>query len=191
MSVADIVDPLVRAGLGSDLPVLVRCWDGSEIGPPGAPVRLTFTSPRALRRMLWAPNELGFARAYVSGDVLSEGDIMAGLAARGRVGDPAFGAGAVIDSARRRALDKERCGTGRRRTRAQTAAGEEAEGGEQDARGRRGRGGASGGGVGTAMPGYGCAGLDSRQLEFLRYGIVPGKVSPGVAALKAMLSGDR
>ena len=85
MSVADVVDPLVRAGLGSGLPVLVRCWDGSEIGPPGAPVRLTFTTPRALRRMLWAPNELGFARAYVSGDILIEGDIMAGLTALDQV----------------------------------------------------------------------------------------------------------
>jgi cyclopropane-fatty-acyl-phospholipid synthase len=36
MSVADVVDPLVRAGLGSDLPVRLRCWDGSELGPPSA-----------------------------------------------------------------------------------------------------------------------------------------------------------
>ena len=46
MSVADVVDPLVRAGLGADLPVRLRCWDGSELGPPAAPVQLTFTSPR-------------------------------------------------------------------------------------------------------------------------------------------------
>ena len=106
MSVADVVDPLVRAGLGSGLPVLVRCWDGSEIGPPGAPVRLTFTSPRALRRMLWAPNELGFARAYVSGDILIEGDIMAGLTALDQVADPELGPGVVIDSSTRKALVK-------------------------------------------------------------------------------------
>ena len=106
MSVADVVDPLVRAGLGGDLPVRLRCWDGSEIGPPTAPVQLTFTSPRALRRMLWAPNELGFARAYVSGDVLIEGDIMAGLSAMEKVADPEFGPGVVIDSSTRRALVK-------------------------------------------------------------------------------------
>ncbi|MEP7035820.1 MAG: cyclopropane-fatty-acyl-phospholipid synthase family protein [Actinomycetota bacterium] len=104
MTVADVVDPLVRAGLGADLPVLVRCWDGSEIGPPGAPVTLTFTSRRALRRMLWAPNELGFARAYVSGDVLIEGDIMAGLTALDQVADPDAGPGVVIDSSTRRAI---------------------------------------------------------------------------------------
>jgi cyclopropane-fatty-acyl-phospholipid synthase len=32
-------------------------------------------SPRALRRLLWAPNELGLARAVVSGDVELEGDL--------------------------------------------------------------------------------------------------------------------
>ena len=106
MSVADVVDPLVRAGLGEDLPVRLRCWDGSELGPPSAPVQLTFTSPRALRRLMWAPNELGFARAYVSGDVLIEGDIMAGLAALERVADPEFGPGVVIDASTRRALAK-------------------------------------------------------------------------------------
>ena len=106
MSVADVVDPLVRAGLGGDLPVRLRCWDGSEIGPPTAPIQLTFTTPRALRRMLWAPNELGFARAYVSGDVLIEGDIMAGLSAMEKVADPEFGPGVVIDSSTRRALVK-------------------------------------------------------------------------------------
>ena len=106
MSVADVVGPLVRAGLGGDLPVRLRCWDGSELGPPDAPVQLTFASPRALRRLLWAPNELGFARAYVSGDVLIEGDIMAGLSALERVADPEFGPRVVIDSSTRRALVK-------------------------------------------------------------------------------------
>ena len=104
MSVADAVDPLVRAGLGGNLPVRLRCWDGSELGPAAAPVQLTFTSPRALRRLLWAPNQLGFARAYVSGDLLIEGDIMAGLSALERVADPEFGPGVVIDASTRRAL---------------------------------------------------------------------------------------
>ena len=38
-----------------------------------------FTHPRALRRLLWAPNELGLARAYVSGDLDFEGDVFAVL----------------------------------------------------------------------------------------------------------------
>ncbi len=106
MSVADAVGPLVRAGLGADTPVRLRCWDGSELGPPGAPVQLTFTSPRALRRLLWAPNELGFARAYVSGDILIEGDLMAGLTALERVADPELGPGVVVNASTRRALVK-------------------------------------------------------------------------------------
>jgi len=104
VSVVEIVGPLVRAGLGADVPVRVRCWDGSELGPPDAPVQLTFTSPRALRRVLWAPNQLGFARAYVSGDVLIDGDLMEGLSALERIADPELGPGVVIDMSMRRAV---------------------------------------------------------------------------------------
>ncbi|HEY8655039.1 MAG TPA: cyclopropane-fatty-acyl-phospholipid synthase family protein [Dermatophilaceae bacterium] len=104
MSVVDFVGPLVRAGLGADVPFRVRCWDGSELGAPDAPVQLTFTSPRALRRVLWAPNQLGFARAYVSGDVLIDGDLMAGLSALERIADPELGPGVVINMSTRRAL---------------------------------------------------------------------------------------
>jgi len=104
MSVVDVVGPLVRAGLGDDLPILLRCWDGSETGPPAAPVQLTFTGPAALRRLLWAPSQLGFARAYVSGDLLIEGDLMAGLSALEQVADPELGPGVRMDNAMRRAL---------------------------------------------------------------------------------------
>jgi len=67
---------LARAGL--DLPVRLRAWDGSEAGPLDAPV-LVARSPRALRRILWRPGELGLARAYVSGDLDVEGDLTDGL----------------------------------------------------------------------------------------------------------------
>ena len=40
--------------------------------------RLNITTRRAFRRLLWAPNELGFARAYVSGDIEVDGDLVAG-----------------------------------------------------------------------------------------------------------------
>jgi cyclopropane-fatty-acyl-phospholipid synthase len=65
-----------RAGAG--LPVRLRAWDGSEAGPAGPPV-VVLRSPRALRRVLWRPGELGLARAYVSGDLDIEGDITEGL----------------------------------------------------------------------------------------------------------------
>jgi cyclopropane-fatty-acyl-phospholipid synthase len=63
---------------GVALPVRVRAWDGSESGPQGAPT-VVLRSPRALRRVLWRPGELGLARAYVSGDLDVEGDITEGL----------------------------------------------------------------------------------------------------------------
>jgi cyclopropane-fatty-acyl-phospholipid synthase len=54
--------------LGAELPVRLRTWDGSQAGPPGAPV-LVLRNRRALRHLLWRPDELGLARAYVSGDL--------------------------------------------------------------------------------------------------------------------------
>lgn len=65
-----------RAGI--ILPVRVRAWDGSESGPATSPV-VVLRSPRALRRLLWRPGELGLARAYVSGDLDVDGDLAEGL----------------------------------------------------------------------------------------------------------------
>ena len=77
MTTADRIAALVRT-FGADLPVRVRSWDGSEAGPSDGPV-LVLRSRRALRRLLWAPGELGLARAYVAGDVDVEGDLTEGL----------------------------------------------------------------------------------------------------------------
>jgi cyclopropane-fatty-acyl-phospholipid synthase len=66
------------ARVGVDLPVRVRAWDKSEAGPADAPA-VVLRSPRALRRALWRPGELGLARAYVSGDLDVEGDLTEGL----------------------------------------------------------------------------------------------------------------
>ncbi|MGW3623542.1 class I SAM-dependent methyltransferase [Streptomyces sp. NPDC000880] len=60
--------------LGTPLPVRIRAWDGSESGPPGAPV-LVVKHRRALRRLLWRPGELGLARAWVAGEIDVEGDL--------------------------------------------------------------------------------------------------------------------
>lgn len=64
--------------LGEGLPVRIRAWDGSESGPPGAPV-LVIRSRRALRRLLWKPGELGLARAWVAGELDIEGDLYEAL----------------------------------------------------------------------------------------------------------------
>jgi cyclopropane-fatty-acyl-phospholipid synthase len=67
---------LVGRFAGIDLPVGIRAWDSTEAGPADGPV-LVIKSRRALRRLLWAPTELGLARAYVCGDV--DGDLGDGL----------------------------------------------------------------------------------------------------------------
>ncbi|MFF8385166.1 class I SAM-dependent methyltransferase [Streptomyces kanasensis] len=67
---------LARELLGVPLPVRIRAWDGSEAGPPlpGGSV-LVVRHRRALRRLLWAPGELGLARAWVAGELDVEGDL--------------------------------------------------------------------------------------------------------------------
>ena len=78
MTVAGRLAALVRDGAGVDLPVRIRAWDGTEAGPSSGPV-LVIHNRRALRRLLWAPGELGLARAYVTGDIDVEGDLADGF----------------------------------------------------------------------------------------------------------------
>jgi len=67
------------------LPVRLRAWDGSEAGPPDAPL-VVVRSRRALRRLVWAPGELGLARAYVAGELDVDGDLYAPFAALSSAG---------------------------------------------------------------------------------------------------------
>jgi cyclopropane-fatty-acyl-phospholipid synthase len=78
---------LLRQLLGSDLPIAIEAYDGSRLGPADAPATLLIRSPTALRRIVQAPGELGFARAYVAGDIDLEGDIFAALALRDHLPD--------------------------------------------------------------------------------------------------------
>ena len=74
---------LLESALGQapgSIALRFRAWDGSEAGPADAPV-VAVRTPRALRRLLWAPSELGLARAYVSGDLDVEGDLFAAIGA--------------------------------------------------------------------------------------------------------------
>ncbi|MGH9126876.1 MAG: class I SAM-dependent methyltransferase, partial [Acidimicrobiales bacterium] len=72
--VAAMVESLSRALFG---PLLVRAefWDGSVLGPENSPGTLYVRSPDALRRILWAPGELGLSRAFVAGDLDFDGDL--------------------------------------------------------------------------------------------------------------------
>jgi len=59
-------------------PVRVVAWDGSQAGADEGPT-VRINTRRAIRRLLWAPGELGLARAYVAGDVDIDGDLVAAL----------------------------------------------------------------------------------------------------------------
>lgn len=69
----------VLAPITRELPVAIRAWDGSQAGPTDAPI-IDVRSPRALRRLLWHPGELGAAQAYVTGEADIVGDLDEALA---------------------------------------------------------------------------------------------------------------
>ncbi|MBY8886729.1 cyclopropane-fatty-acyl-phospholipid synthase family protein [Streptomyces sp. PTM05] len=75
---AERLTGLLGTVLGGPPPVRLRAWDGSEAGPAHAPV-VVLRSRRALRRLLWRPDEIGLAQAYIAGDLDVEGDLGAAL----------------------------------------------------------------------------------------------------------------
>lgn len=104
-AVAEELSAAVEALLGSPLPVRVEFWDGSAVGPADGPGVLRITSPDALRRAIWAPGELGLARAFVAGDLDVEGpfiDVLAAVRHRApRSQPPLRQIPTLIDTARR------------------------------------------------------------------------------------------
>src|SRR5438045_9400050 len=104
MTVADVVAPVVATAVGEQMPIRITCWDGSTVGPSSSPLHLVVRNRRAVRRILWARNELGFARAYVAGDVDVEGDLIGGLAELDRLSDPLRGPGVTIDASAKEAI---------------------------------------------------------------------------------------
>jgi cyclopropane-fatty-acyl-phospholipid synthase len=78
--VATAIAPLLEYFFGGPPPVRFEFWDGTALGPDeGDTVQVR--SPDAVRRLLWAPGELGLARAFVMGDIAFQGDIFELLAA--------------------------------------------------------------------------------------------------------------
>jgi len=96
MTVADLVSHV----LGPDLPVAVRAYDGSTLGPADAPAALVLRSPDALRRVIAAPGELGLGRAYVAGDLDLEGDIFAALELRHRMPNVVISPAQLVEMAK-------------------------------------------------------------------------------------------
>jgi cyclopropane-fatty-acyl-phospholipid synthase len=79
MTVAETIAPLLAVVVGDDSRVRIEFWDGSSLGPapgdPESPGTLRVLTPDAMRRILWSPNELGLARAYVTGELEADGDV--------------------------------------------------------------------------------------------------------------------
>lgn len=75
--VASIIAPFLRALMGDELAFGLRFWDDSVMAPAGEQPAATVVvrSPVALRRILYGPDELGFGRAYVAGELDIEGDL--------------------------------------------------------------------------------------------------------------------
>jgi cyclopropane-fatty-acyl-phospholipid synthase len=73
--------------LGTDIPVPIDAYDGSHLGPVAGSTRIVVRSPKALRYVLTGPGEIGFARAYVAGEVDVEGDIFEALTLRENLPD--------------------------------------------------------------------------------------------------------
>ena len=69
MSIAEIVESV----LDGPIPVGLRAYDGSSLGPPEPARALHLRTPRAASYLATAPSSLGLARAYVSGDLAAEG----------------------------------------------------------------------------------------------------------------------
>ncbi len=75
MKLADLFERLVGA---SDR-IRFVAFDGSSCGPPDAAATIEVRSPVALHYLASAPNDLGLARAYVTGSLDVDGDLHAAL----------------------------------------------------------------------------------------------------------------
>jgi len=72
--VAETLAPAFRTLLNGPPPITIEFWDGSRIDADG-PNMLRFNSPRAIRQIVWSPDELGLARAFVTGDLDAVGNV--------------------------------------------------------------------------------------------------------------------
>ncbi len=69
LSIAEIAETLN----GGPLPLRLTAYDGSASGPADAAYGLHLRTPRAVNYLATAPGDLGLARAYVTGDLQTEG----------------------------------------------------------------------------------------------------------------------
>jgi cyclopropane-fatty-acyl-phospholipid synthase len=69
LSIADALDTLLK----EPLPLRFTAYDGSATGPADSPYGIHLANERGLNYILTAPGDLGFGRAYVSGDLQIKG----------------------------------------------------------------------------------------------------------------------
>src|SRR5277367_5302842 len=82
---------IFQAIAGPDAPVEFQAYDGSSAGAPGSPVKITVRSPVAVSYLAQAPGALGLARAYVSGHLDVEGDMITALSRLSKAQDSQVG----------------------------------------------------------------------------------------------------
>jgi cyclopropane-fatty-acyl-phospholipid synthase len=80
-AVAKHMAPLLAQLFAGGPPVRFVFWDGSELGPGTGHGTVVLRSPRALTRLIWSPDELGMARAFIAGDLGLEGNLFSVLEA--------------------------------------------------------------------------------------------------------------
>ena len=71
---AGIAGPLIESLVGQNA-VRFEFWDRTTWGPDTASGTIFVRSSDSLRRLVWAPSELGVARAFIVGDIDIEGDL--------------------------------------------------------------------------------------------------------------------
>ncbi|RLV55002.1 methyltransferase domain-containing protein [Aeromicrobium phragmitis] len=69
LSIADALGRLMKGGL----PFRFEAYDGSVGGPEDSPITVRLVNERGLSYLMTAPGDLGFARAYVAGDLQVDG----------------------------------------------------------------------------------------------------------------------
>lgn len=79
-TVSQIAGPFIELLVGC-APVCFEFWDGSRWGPNDGVGSVRLRSKDALRRLLWSPGELGVARAFVTGEIGIDGNLIETLRA--------------------------------------------------------------------------------------------------------------
>jgi cyclopropane-fatty-acyl-phospholipid synthase len=99
--------PLLARLVGESPSIRFVFWDGSATGPADSEGAVVIRRSAALRHLLWAPGELGLARAFVAGDIDVEGNIidvveaLSGHLVKGEVGSGPVAAATALTAALR------------------------------------------------------------------------------------------